>query len=291
MSELFAVLGDSPALFIFLMSLVGLLVGSFLNVVIYRLPKMLEQEWQLQCDLLSGQTSKAITPLSLSKPRSTCPHCGHPISALENIPVLSYLLLRGKCRSCHAPISIRYPLIELLSALLTAVIAWQFGLSWACLGGVLLTWTLIALTFIDVDCQLLPDKLTLPLLWLGIVFNLFANFASLNDSVIGAMLGYLSLWSVYQLFRMITGKEGMGYGDFKLLAALGAWMGWQSLPVIILLSSLVGAIVGISLIALKLQQHDKPIPFGPYLAAAGWIALVWGDTLNQSYLSWSGLGG
>jgi leader peptidase (prepilin peptidase)/N-methyltransferase len=291
MSELFAVLGDSSALFIFLMSLVGLLVGSFLNVVIYRLPKMLEQEWQLQCDLLSGQTSKAITPLSLSKPRSTCPHCGHPISALENIPVLSYLLLRGKCRSCHAPISIRYPLIELLSALLTAVIAWQFGLSWACLGGVLLTWTLIALTFIDVDCQLLPDKLTLPLLWLGIAFNLFANFASLNDSVIGAMLGYLSLWSVYQLFRLITGKEGMGYGDFKLLAALGAWMGWQSLPVIILLSSLVGAIVGISLIALKLQQHDKPIPFGPYLAAAGWIALVWGDTLNQSYLSWSGLGG
>jgi leader peptidase (prepilin peptidase)/N-methyltransferase len=291
MEELFAVLGESPALFIFLMTLVGLLVGSFLNVVIYRLPKMLEQEWQLQCDLLSGETAKPTTPLSLSKPRSSCPHCGHSISAIDNIPVLSYLLLRGKCRSCDAPISIRYPLIELLTALLTAVIAWQFGLSWACLGGVLLTWTLIALTFIDADHQLLPDKLTLPLLWLGIAFNLFANFASLNDSVIGAMLGYLSLWSVYQLFRLITGKEGMGYGDFKLLAALGAWMGWQSLPVIILLSSLVGAIVGISLIALKLQQHDKPIPFGPYLAAAGWIAFVWGDTLNQIYLSWSGLGG
>jgi leader peptidase (prepilin peptidase)/N-methyltransferase len=291
MEELFAVLGESPALFIFLMTLVGLLVGSFLNVVIYRLPKMLEQEWQLQCDLLSGETAKPTTALSLSKPRSSCPHCGHSISAMENIPVLSYLLLRGQCRSCHASISIRYPLIELLTALLTAVIAWQFGLSWACLGGVLLTWTLIALTFIDVDCQLLPDKLTLPLLWLGIAFNLFANFASLNDSVVGAMLGYLSLWSVYQLFRLITGKEGMGYGDFKLLAALGAWMGWQSLPIIILLSSLVGAIIGISLIALKLQQHDKPIPFGPYLAAAGWIALVWGDALNQSYLSWSGLGG
>jgi leader peptidase (prepilin peptidase)/N-methyltransferase len=226
---------------------------------------------------------------NLSTPRSRCPHCGHAITALENIPVISYLFLGGKCRECKAGISVRYPLIETLTATLSAIVAWQFGFSAACLGALLLTWSLIALTFIDLDHQLLPDKITLPLVWLGLFFNLFSTFTDLSSSVIGAIAGYLALWSVYHLFRLVTGKEGMGYGDFKLLAALGAWMGWQLLPMIVLLSSLVGAVVGISLILLKNHQRDIPIPFGPYLAAAGWIAFLWGDTINHVYLSTFGL--
>jgi leader peptidase (prepilin peptidase)/N-methyltransferase len=267
----------------------GLLVGSFLNVVIHRVPLMMEQEWQAQCDELSGNTSTPLAPLTLSTPSSRCPNCGHLIGALENIPILSYVFLAGKCKECKTPISIRYPIIELLSGVFSGLVALHFGFDWACLGALLLTWSLIALTFIDIDHQLLPDSITLPLLWLGILFNLFEVFTSLHASVTGAIVGYLSLWLVFHAFRLVTGKEGMGYGDFKLLAALGAWIGWTFLPTIILLSSLVGAVVGISLMLFRRQDKDVPIPFGPYLAAAGWIALIWGESINQFYLNWSGI--
>lgn len=280
--------GSEPA-FISVIVILGLLVGSFLNVVIHRLPLIMHREWQQQCHELIGSEAPQTDTLTLSTPRSRCPHCGHAISALENIPVLSYLLLRGRCRGCQASISVRYPLIEALTGLLSAVVAWHFGFSWACFGALLLTWALITLTFIDVDEQLLPDSITLPLLWLGLFFNLFGSFTDLQSAVIGALAGYLSLWLVFHAFRLVTGKEGMGFGDFKLLAALGAWLGWQFLPVIILLSSLVGAVVGISLVLLRQHQRSQPIPFGPYLAAAGWLALVWGETINQGYLRWSGL--
>jgi len=282
-------LQNSSPFFISTTFILGLLVGSFLNVVIYRLPLMMQREWQQQCDELTGNPLQELEPLTLSSPRSRCPHCKHAISALENIPVISYLVLAGKCRQCKSSISLRYPLIELLCGILSGIVAYYFGFSWACLGALLLTWSLIALTFIDVDHQLLPDSITLPLLWFGIFFNLFGTYVDLQTSVIGAIAGYLSLWLVFHSFRLATGKEGMGYGDFKLLAALGAWIGWSFLPTIILLSSLVGAIVGISLIALRKQHRDVPIPFGPYLAAAGWITLIWGDVINQTYLNWSGL--
>lgn len=284
------VLSTSPLSFTAVIFVLGLLVGSFLNVVIYRLPVMMQREWDAQCAELSGQFTEQQGVFNLSTPRSRCPHCQHAITAMENIPVISYLFLGGKCRSCRTPISARYPIIELFTGLLSAVVAWQFGFSWACVGALLLTWSLIALTFIDLDHQLLPDKITLPLVWLGLFFNLFGVFTDLSSSVVGAIAGYLSLWSIYHLFRLITGKEGMGYGDFKLLAALGAWMGWQALPMIVLLSSLVGAVVGISLILLKNHQRDIPIPFGPYLAAAGWIAFLWGEQINAIYLSTFGLG-
>lgn len=287
--ELIQYLQSSVIAWLTITLLFGLMVGSFLNVVIYRLPVMMQREWQEQCNELSGQVSAPESKYNLSRPRSRCPHCQHAISAIENIPVISYLFLGGKCRSCKAPISMRYPIIEIITGLMSAIVAWYFGFSWACLGALLLTWSLIALTFIDVDHQLLPDKITLPMVWLGLFFNLFGVYTELSSSVIGAIAGYLSLWSIYHLFRLITGKEGMGYGDFKLLAALGAWLGWQYLPMIVLLSSLVGAVVGISLVLLKQHQRDIPIPFGPYLAAAGWIALIWGDSLNRLYLSTAGL--
>lgn len=287
--HIFEVLSTSPLLFSAIVLVFGLLVGSFLNVVIYRLPVMMQREWEAQCAELSGQMTDQHGVFNLSTPRSRCPHCQHAITAFENIPVISYLFLGGKCRSCRAGISARYPLIEALTAVLSATVAWHFGFTWACLGALLLTWSLIALTFIDLDHQLLPDKITLPLVWLGLFFNLFGVFTDLSSSVVGAIAGYLSLWSIYHLFRLITGKEGMGYGDFKLLAALGAWMGWQSLPMIVLLSSLVGAVVGITLILLRNHQRDVPIPFGPYLAAAGWIAFLWGDQINAVYLSIFGL--
>lgn len=266
--------------------LLGLCVGSFLNVVIHRLPRMMEREWQAQCAELRGETpSTAEAPLSLSRPRSRCPHCGHPISALENIPLLSYLLiLRGKCSGCGQAISPRYPLVELLSGLLSAYAAWHFGPTLQAAGALLLIWALIALSFIDLDTQLLPDSITLPLLWLGLLFNLMRTYADTDGAVIGAMAGYLSLWSIFWLFKLATGKEGMGYGDFKLLAALGAWLGWSMLPVIVLLSSLVGAAAGIALIALARHGRNVPIPFGPYLAAAGIIALFWGQELTRNYL-------
>jgi leader peptidase (prepilin peptidase)/N-methyltransferase len=283
-------LQTSPVWLITLVSLLGLLIGSFLNVVIYRLPLMMEQEWKTQCDELNNQTPELAATFTLSVPRSRCPNCKHAITAIENIPVISYLVLGGQCRQCKIAISRRYPLIEVLTSLLSGIVAWHFGFDWACLGALLLTWSLIVLTFIDIDHQLLPDSITLPLLWLGIVFNLFSTYTDLTSSVIGAIAGYLMLWFVFHGFKLITGKEGMGYGDFKLLAALGAWFGWLILPSIILLSSLVGAIVGISLILFRQHQANIPIPFGPYLAAAGWIALVWGDTITYAYINWTGTG-
>jgi leader peptidase (prepilin peptidase) / N-methyltransferase len=282
-------LATSPVAWIIIAGILGLLVGSFLNVVIYRLPIILEREWTEQCAELRDQASPPEAVLTLSRPRSTCPHCGHAITALENIPVISYLFLAGKCKACRSPISIRYPIIEAISALMSVIIAWYFGFGWSAVGALLLSWALIALTFIDVDHQLLPDKITLPLIWLGLAFNLSGVYTDLHSSVIGAIAGYVSLWSIYHLFKLVTGKEGMGYGDFKLLAALGAWMGWQALPMIVLLSSFVGAIIGITLVLLKQHQREIPIPFGPYLAIAGWIALVWGEVINSAYLHWSGL--
>ncbi|WP_330110746.1 A24 family peptidase [Methylophaga thalassica] len=282
-------LATSPVAWIIIAGILGLLVGSFLNVVIYRLPIILEREWTEQCAELGDQASPPEAVFTLSRPRSACPHCGHAISALENIPVISYLFLAGKCKACRTPISIRYPIIEALSALMSVIIAWHFGFGWSAVGALLLSWALIALTFIDVDHQLLPDKITLPLIWLGLAFNLSGVYTDLHSSVIGAIAGYLSLWSIYHLFKLVTGKEGMGYGDFKLLAALGAWMGWQALPMIVLLSSFVGALIGITLVLLKQHQREIPIPFGPYLAIAGWIALVWGEIINSAYLHWSGL--
>ena len=276
-----------PGLYITLLTILGLLVGSFLNVVIYRLPIMLERSWQQEYRDYFGDASadsKAPERFNLMVPRSACPHCGHPISALENIPLVSWLWLRGRCRACQAPISARYPLVELLTGLATACVAWHFTPGWPLLGALGLTWTLIALTFIDLDKMLLPDQLTLPLLWAGLLLNLIGGLAPLQDAVIGAIAGYLILWSLYWTFKLLTGKEGMGYGDFKLLAALGAWLGWQSLPLILILSSVVGAVAGISLMLLRRHQQGNPIPFGPYLAMAGWIALLWGDTITRWYL-------
>lgn len=284
--ELVYYLQAQPAVFALFVFILGLLVGSFLNVVIYRLPKMMEKDWHFQCrELLEiDHPDKDEEKFNLVVPRSRCPHCGHLIGALENIPVISYLLQGGKCRHCGGAISMRYPFVELLTALLSASVAAKFGFSWETLLALLLTWSLIALTFIDFDHQLLPDDITLPMLWLGLMLALFSLFTDLQSSVIGAMAGYLSLWSVYQLFKLLTGKEGMGFGDFKLLAMLGAWLGWQYVPTIILLSSVVGAVIGISLIAFRGRDKNIPIPFGPYLAIAGWIALMWGSDINQAYL-------
>ncbi|MBK7326764.1 MAG: prepilin peptidase [Propionivibrio sp.] len=263
---------------------IGLMVGSFLNVVVHRLPKIMDNDWRNQCAELHGVALPDCEHLTLARPRSRCPQCGHSITALENIPVFSWLALRGKCSACHTPISPRYPIVEALSGLLSAFAAVHFGFGWSAAGAMILIWCLIALTFIDVDTQLLPDSITLPLLWLGLLFNLFGTFTDLPSAVTGAMGGYLSLWIVYWGFKLATGKEGMGYGDFKLLAALGAWMGWQMLPLTILLSSLVGAVVGIGLILLAKRGRQVPIPFGPYLAAAGLLAFFWGKELTQSYL-------
>jgi leader peptidase (prepilin peptidase)/N-methyltransferase len=277
-------LQTSPLAFAVLAGILGLLVGSFLNVVIYRLPKMMERDWHAQCAELGGQTPEKAPPFNLLVPRSACPHCGHAISALENIPVLSYLFLHGKCKGCGAAISPRYPVVEAISGILSAYAAWHFGFGAAGLAAIVFVWALIALTFIDFDTQLLPDDITLPLLWLGLLLNLNEVFTSLPHAVIGATAGYLVLWSVYWLFKLATGKEGMGYGDFKLLATIGAWLGWTMLPLVILLSSLVGAVVGIILIVFAKHGRHIPIPFGPYLAGGGLIALFWGQTLTQSYL-------
>lgn len=277
-------LQTSPLLFTSCCLILGLLVGSFLNVVIYRLPVILERQWKMQCAELNGHPPPPDPALTLSSPRSSCPNCGCPIAPFDNIPVFSYLLLRGKCRSCGTAISPRYPLVESISGLLCGLAGWHFGFGPAAVAAMLLIWALLALTFIDFDTQLLPDDLTLPLLWLGLLFNTSNTFVPIQDAVIGTMTGYLALWSVYWAFKLITGKEGMGYGDFKLLAALGAWLGWQLLPLIILLSSLVGAIVGIALIALARHGRDIPIPFGPYLAGGGLIALFAGNSLTAAYL-------
>jgi len=279
----------SPAAFTAAVFVFSLLVGSFLNVVILRLPRMLEAEWRQQCAELNGLEPAAEPKFGLAWPPSTCPHCQHRIRPWENIPVISYLWLRGRCSACAARISPRYPVIELATALLSAAVAWRFGFGAAALAGIVLTWALIALSVIDFDHQILPDVITLPVLWLGLLLSLDGVFVSAETSIIGAAAGYLSLWAVYHAFRLLTGKEGMGYGDFKLLALLGAWLGWQSLPLIILLSSLVGAVVGIGLILLRGRDRNIPIPFGPYLAAAGWLALLWRDELIRFYLRAMGL--
>ena len=286
-----------------LVAIVSLLVGSFLNVVIYRLPIMMERAWregieefdqssiaETQNDSPHLTTSQAETNtdgetdvFNLALPRSRCPSCSHEISALQNIPVLSYIALGGKCGNCKSPISVRYPIVEFATMLLSLIVAWQLGPTPQALLGIVVTWFLISMSMIDFDHQLLPDNLTLPLMWIGLLAALIPIFADLREAVIGAAAGYLILWSVYQLFKLVTGKEGMGYGDFKLLAALGALLGWQSLPVIILLSSLVGAFVGIGIIAVTGRDKNIPIPFGPYLAAAGWIAMLWGESLSNWY--------
>jgi leader peptidase (prepilin peptidase)/N-methyltransferase len=273
-----------PALFALAAGLFGLMVGSFLNVVIHRLPIMMQRDWATQCAELNNTPPPVVEPLSLARPRSRCPKCGHRISALENLPILSWIVLRGKCKGCAAPISVRYPLIEATTGLLFAFAAWHFGFTLAGLGALVLIGGLIALTSIDFDTQLLPDDITLPMLWIGLTLNMFNAYTDLKSAVIGAMVGYLILWSVYWAFKLATGKEGMGYGDFKLLAALGAWLGWQMLPLTILLSSFVGAVVGIALMVFARQGRNVPIPFGPYLAVAGAIALVWGKPLTHAYL-------
>ncbi|UTW06713.1 prepilin peptidase [Pseudomonas benzenivorans] len=280
--------GNLPA-FVFSCLLLGLLIGSFLNVVVYRLPLMLERDWKAQArEILDLPGEPQQTTFNLILPNSQCPHCAHEIKPWENIPVLSYLALRGKCSSCKAPISKRYPLVELACGLLSAYVAWHFGFTWQTAGMLLLTWGLLAMSLIDADHQLLPDALVLPLLWLGLVANYFGVFTSLGDALWGAVAGYLSLWSVYWLFKLVTGKEGMGYGDFKLLAMLGAWGGWQVLPLTILLSSLVGAVLGVIMLRLRNAETSTPIPFGPYLAIAGWIALLWGDPITGTYLQFAG---
>ena len=275
-------------------ALVGLVVGSFLNVVVHRLPKMLERDWDGQAadvlehkglpDIAKKLRGSDVYRYNLMTPVSTCPHCGHKIRAYENIPIFSYVFLRGRCSSCKSAITIRYPIVEAISGILAGYIGWRFGLTWAMAGALIFAWALIALTAIDIDTQLLPDDITLPLLWLGLLVNLNNGFTPLSSAVIGAVAGYLSLWAVYWLFKLTTGKEGMGYGDFKLLGAIGAWLGWKMLPVVILLSSLVGAGVGIALIVFTRHGRNTPIPFGPYLAAAGLIALFWGDAINRTYL-------
>jgi len=273
-----------PAPFAALCLVLGLIVGSFLNVVIHRLPIMLDRDWRSQCAELRGEAPPESAPYDLVRPRSRCPHCGHAITALENVPLVSYLALRGRCRGCKARISPRYPLVEALSGLLSGYAAWHFGPGWAAAGALVFLWAMIVLTFIDLDTQLLPDCVTLPLLWAGLLLNLGGIYADLPGAVIGAAAGYLSLWSVYWGFKLATGKEGMGYGDFKLLAAIGAWLGWQMLPLTILVSSAVGAFAGIALIVAARHGRNVPIPFGPYLATAGLIALFWGKPLTRQYL-------
>jgi leader peptidase (prepilin peptidase)/N-methyltransferase len=287
MNSLVALLVDYPSALLVAVLLLGLVVGSFLNVVIFRLPVMLQRTWRQQCEELAGKTSPAERPYNLLLPRSQCPACGHPISAVENIPLVSFAILRGKCRACGARISWRYPAVELVTAVLSALVAWRFGFSLTTAGALLLTWALIALTFIDYDHQLLPDDITLPLIWLGLAFNLGGVYVPITSAVVGAIAGYLSLWLVFQVFRLVTGKEGMGYGDFKLFAVFGAWLGWQQLPLIILLSSFVGAIVGLGGILLLGRDRSRPIPFGPFLCVAGWLALLWGDTITRAYLQFA----
>lgn len=298
MQNLTSYLSHNPDLFVGVVFLFGLMFGSFFNVVIYRMPVMMKLEWlenardflkellhleKLPAELERHPHDLPKPPFNLVKPDSTCPQCGHAIRWHENIPLLSYALLKGKCSQCKTRISPRYPIIEFITGTLSAFVAWHFGVSWETAAALVFTWCLICLTMIDFDHKLLPDQITLPLMWFGILVNMNGMFVSLEEAVIGAVAGYLSLWSIYWLFKLLTGKEGMGYGDFKLLAALCAWMGWQALPLIVLLSSLVGSVVGISLIIIKGRDRNIPIPFGPYLAAAGWIALLWGDAIIRYY--------
>ncbi|MDF1689072.1 MAG: A24 family peptidase [Cycloclasticus sp.] len=285
-------LEQSPVFFHLSIGILGLLVGSFLNVVVYRLPIMLQKAWRQEClAFLEQEDSQPTTSevFNLSQPRSRCPSCGHPISALDNIPVISYLFLRGRCKSCKTPISIRYPSVELTTALLSIIISVQLGPSIQTGVALLFTWALICLTLIDFDTQLLPDSITLPLLWFALFVSLFNVFVTPETALIGALVGYLTLWSVFWLFKLATGKEGMGYGDFKLLAAIGALLGWEMLPQVIMLSAFVGATVGLILIAVKGRDKNTPIPFGPYLSVAAFIALIWGEKINSTYVQFVGL--
>jgi len=293
-SDTFAILAQTPALLYLIAGVLGLIVGSFLNVVILRLPRIMELEWHRECAQLAELAGSGPAPvpdqaLSLANPPSSCPHCGARIAPWDNIPVVSWLLLRGRCRDCKGSISARYPLIEALTAALSVIVVWQFGASAEALAALVLTWGLIALAFIDLDTQLLPDDITLPLLWLGLLISLAGLFTDSTSAIIGAVAGFLILWSVFHLFRLLTGKEGMGRGDFKLLALFGAWLGWQALPQIVLLSAMAGAIIGVALIATGRRDSQQPIPFGPFLAMAGWIALLWGESITDAYLRWSGL--
>ncbi len=302
MSDFIEIFAQQVEVLVLIAVVLGLSVGSFLNVVIMRLPKMMQAEWRRDCVELLRETAPVQlsdasdeslvtthSKLSLSAPPSTCPHCGHRIRAYENIPIFSYLLLGGRCSNCKAQISLRYPLVEGLTALLTLVVALQLGMSWQLPAALLLTWALIALALIDYDHQLLPDSITLPLLWLGLLLSLFGIFTDSHAALIGAIAGYLSLWMVFQLFRLLTGKEGMGYGDFKLLAVFGAWLGWQLLPQIVLMATVAGASYGVILLITGQQQRAQPLPFGPFLALAGWISVLWGDAINAAYLQVSGL--
>ncbi|WP_010220623.1 prepilin peptidase [Pseudomonas donghuensis] len=282
-------LASQPLMYLSIALLLGLIIGSFLNVLVHRLPIMLERQWQAEAREVLELPSEAQAPrFDLLLPPSQCPHCAHRIRPWENIPVISYLALRGRCSSCQARISPRYPLVELASGALTLFVAWRFGVTGTALALLLLSWGLLAMSMIDIEHHLLPDALVLPLLWLGLIVNAFEMFVPLEDALWGTVAGYLSLWSVFWLFKMLTGKEGMGYGDFKLLAMLGAWGGWQILPLTLLLSSLLGAVIGLIMLRLQRKQASTPIPFGPYLAIAGWIALLWGGQITTSYLKYSG---
>ena len=280
---------SSPWLFYASSLFLGLCVGSFLNVVAYRLPVMMERDWKLECheflELEPPKLEPSLLSINLSRPGSACPNCGHKLHFWENIPVISYLFLKAKCSSCGTKISIQYPVVELLTGISSLIVADTFGVTLQTLAALCFTWVLIALTLIDLKKQLLPDNITLPLLWFGLFISFFEVFTDLKSSLIGAMAGYLILWSVYQLFKLITKKDGMGFGDFKLLAALGAWTGFSYLPQIVLVSSVVGSIIGITMLITGRTKQQQPIPFGPYLAIAGWIALLWGETINTSYLS------
>jgi len=277
-------LQTSPVFFISLCTTIGLMVGSFLNVVIFRLPIMMEREWNQQCAELRGETLETLPPFNIVMPRSTCPHCKHKITALENIPVISYLVLKGHCSQCNASISLRYPIIEALTGIISGFVAWYFGYGFITLAALIFVWSMIALAFIDLDTQLLPDDITLPLLWIGLLINLGNGFTDISSAVIGAVSGYLTLWLIYWCFKITTGKEGMGYGDFKLLAVIGAWFGWKMLPLVILLSSLVGAVIGIGLIIVAKHKRNAPIPFGPYLVGSSLVVLFWGNQFNRIYL-------
>ena len=282
-------LASQPLMYLSIALLLGLIVGSFLNVLVHRLPIMLERQWQAEAREVLELPSEAQAPrFDLLLPPSQCPHCAHRIRPWENIPVISYLALRGRCSGCQARISPRYPLVELACGALTLFVAWRFGVTGTALALLLLSWGLLAMSMIDIEHQLLPDALVLPLLWLGLIVNAFEMFVPLEDALWGTVAGYLSLWSVFWVFKMVTGKEGMGYGDFKLLAMLGAWGGWQILPLTLLLSSLLGAVIGLIMLRLQRKQASTPIPFGPYLAIAGWIALLWGGQITTSYLKYSG---
>ena len=288
------VYNESTLLFVAVVFAFCLVIGSFLNVVIYRLPIMMERDWRAQCEEITKSPPEYELPegrFDLVAPRSRCPSCGNAIKAWQNVPVISYLLLGGKCANCKESISARYPAVELLTAILAGLCAWRFGFGWEAGMAVVMTLALVPIAMIDAETQLIPDSIVLPLMWVGLAMSLYhpmagadTLFISPQDAIVGAMAGYLSLWTVYQLFKLITGKEGMGYGDFKLLAALGAWLGWQTLPLIILMSAVVGAIVGIALMAFRRHERSVPIPFGPYLAAAGWITMLWGDVIRNTYL-------